>query len=147
MNLLLTSETPNSNHEPRFNFFVHTSIGLEDFHLILDSAFWNQLPEMKGVEVIFNKQGLCEPLYRPASTRNFLQHVARLGGVNIRLTIEGEGGKQERVTFRRDLERRLQQQGFKRPYLAEDAKPECTCRKRLLNECCIWDKEGRMRRG
>jgi len=115
--------------------------------LILDSAFWNQLPEMKGVEVIFNKQGLCEPLYRPANSRNFLQHVARLSGVNIRLAIEGEGGKRERVNFRRDLEQRLQQQGFKRPYLAEDAKPECTCRKRLLNECCIWDKEGKMRRG
>lgn len=65
----------------------------------------------------------------------------------MRLTIEGDGGKPERMAFRRDLEQRLQQEGFTRPYLAEDAKPECTCRKRLLVECCIWDKEGKMRRG
>ncbi|QDS69477.1 hypothetical protein FKW77_006397 [Venturia effusa] len=130
-----------------FNLFVHTSIGLEDFHLILDDSFWLQLPEIKGVEAIFNKPGLCEPVYRVANDRNFLQHVARLGGVNIRLTINGEGGKRERALFRRELEQRLQQDGFKRPYLAEDEKPECTCRKKLLFECCIWDKQGKMRRG
>lgn len=137
----------NSKKRDRFNLFVHTSIGLEDFHLVLDDSFWVELPEIKGDEAIFNKTGLFEPRHKPANDRNFLQHVARLGGVNIRLTINGEGGKRERAIFRRDLEQRLQQQGFKRPYLAEDAKPECTCRKKLLFECCIWDKQGRMRRG
>ncbi|KAE9973472.1 hypothetical protein BLS_003579 [Venturia inaequalis] len=130
-----------------FNLFVHTSIGLEDFHLVLDDSFWHQLPEIKGAEAIFNKPRLCEPSYNLSNDRNFLQHVARLGGVNIRLTIDGEGGRRERVVFRRDLEQRLQQHGFKRPYLADDTKPECTCRKKLLFECCIWDKQGKMRRG
>jgi hypothetical protein len=126
---------------------VHTSVGLEDFQLILDESFWWQVPWQKGAEVIFDQLGLCEPNYRSPNQRNFLQHVARLGGVNIRLAVDGEGGIRERVAFRRDLDKRLQQQGFKRPYLAEDQVPMCTCRKRLLNECCIWDKEGKMRRG
>lgn len=145
--LLSPEYAPGSSQKTSFNLFVHTSIGLEDFHLILDDSFWLHLPEFKGAETIFNQPGLCEPKYRPANDRNFLQHVARLGGVNIRLTIDGEGGKRDRALFGRDLEQRLQQHGFKRPYLAEDEKPECTCRKKLLFECCIWDKQGKMRRG
>jgi len=134
-----------------FNLFVHSSTGLVDFELLLDEHFWHESSWTQGAETVFNTFHLCEPPYYIRSEnegdRNFLQHVARLGGVNFRLTIAGSRHNVEKERFRRDLEELIHKQTFTRPYLAEDQVPKCTCRKRLLKECCIWDREGKMRRG
>jgi hypothetical protein len=67
--------------------------------------------------------------------------------VNFRLSIDGINGDKEKEMFRRELERLIQSRSFGRPYLADDEAPRCTCRKRFLPESCIWDREGKMRRG
>ncbi|KAF1987405.1 hypothetical protein K402DRAFT_420221 [Aulographum hederae CBS 113979] len=141
------------------NLFVHSSLGLEDFNLAIDSSFWLETPWEQGVDGVFNTPRLCEPRdirswgWRSPQTewgsvtKNFLQHAARLGGVNLRLTIDRADEDPEREAFRKGLEKRMQEEAFKRPYLADDSVPRCSCRKRLLKECCIWDREGKMRRG
>jgi len=131
------------------NVFVHSSVGLQDFELILDASFWLETDwREQGAEAVFATPRLCQPESAPwrEHDRNFLQHAARLGGVNLRLTIEGIEGDREKDAFRRALERRMQEETFGRPWLAEDSKPVCTCAKRLLSESCIWDREGKMRR-
>ncbi|KAF2491908.1 hypothetical protein BU16DRAFT_565603 [Lophium mytilinum] len=66
--------------------------------------------------------------------RNFLQHIARLGGVNTTLDIEGWDKNAERRRFARELMDVIVQDTLQRPYLADDAKPECVYRTRLLKE-------------
>jgi len=143
-------------HYYSFNLFVHTTPHLSDLDLHIDDAFWICAPWCAGAEAVFNKQKLCEPPYLRQdhdNPRNFLQHVARLGGVNFRLSIGGigkdkdqDGEDWEKEAFRRALEKHIQEQTFQRPWLADDGKPECSCRKRLLKECCIWDRDRRIRR-
>jgi hypothetical protein len=149
----------------RINFFVHSSTGLIDFKLSLDSAFWQEAPWQNGTDVgnaayvVFNTLHLCEPYWSlpkeqnpPIDNgprfipRNFLQHVARLGGVNLSLQIDGSELSPERLKFSRELVRILISSTQARPYLADDSKPGCVCKIRLLRECCIWDREGKMRR-
>ena len=138
------------------NVLVHSSTGLEDFELMIDSSFWEEATWMSGAEEVFEKSQLCEPWGTLSQAglntqidrdRNFLQHVARLGGINFRLRIAGVDGVKEKEAFRKELESLVQKKTFGRPYLAEDEVPRCTCRKRFLPESCIWDREGKMRRG
>jgi len=136
------------------NLFVHISLGLEDFELILDDGFWRNVPNwMAGAESVFNTPRLCE---RQGQTigdghqieeRNFLQHVARFAGVNIRVNIEGPRSDAEQEVFRKNLERLIQKKTFGRSYLADGNIPQCTCNRRYLKESCVWDRFGKTRRG
>lgn len=130
------------------NLFVHSSIGLEDYELILDDAFWLNVDWEQGAEEVFDTRGLCERLDTTTTgeERNFLQHVARLSGVNIRVTTEGPKGDTKKEAFRRTLEWLIQQKAFARPHLTDDEVPKCTCNRRYLKECCMWDKWARWRR-
>lgn len=148
------------------NFFVHCSRGLIDFKLILDNTFWETAPwdpsaPRDSARNVFFTDNLCEPpwikKFSPTEAirngngpkfvaRNFLQHIARLGGVNITLDIEGWDKNTERRRFVRELLDVVVQHTLQRPYLADDAKLECVCRTRYLKESCIWDRDGKVRR-
>src|SRR5205807_6803035 len=52
--------------------------------------------------------------------RNFLQHIARLGGVNITLDIEGWSNNAERRRFARELVDVIVQHTLQRPYLRSE---------------------------
>jgi hypothetical protein len=149
----------------RINFFVHSSTGLIDFKLSIGSAFWQEAPWETGTDfgeaadVVFNTRNLCEPHWTlprepnpPIENgprfipRNFLQHIARLGGVNLYLEIDGSDTSAEKLKFSRELLKILVSLTQARPYLADDSMPQCVCNIRLLRECCIWDREGKMRR-
>lgn len=140
-----------------FNVFVHESVGLEDFELILDTNFFHNVPTWTdGAEAVFDTPHLCERQNSnghafPGEERNFLQHVARLGGVNIRVTIEalkrGDAEKDaEKESFRRSLEWLIQKKAFGRSYLTDDETPMCRCNRKYLKESCIWDRFGTTRR-
>lgn len=79
--------------------------------------------------------------------RNFLQHAARLGGVAFTLSIDGSDERKEKRAFTKALEGVMRERIKARPWLAEDQELGCTCRRRFLRECCIWDRHGKMRRG
>ncbi|KAF2492589.1 hypothetical protein BU16DRAFT_619980 [Lophium mytilinum] len=148
------------------NFLVHCSRGLVDFKLILDDTFWKATPsdlsDPRGsARTVFFTDNLCDPPWAKNSSpnkaiqncnspkfvaRNFLQHIARLGGVNTTLDIEGWDKDAERQRFARELMDVIVENTLQRPYLADDAKPECVCRTRLLKESCIWDRDGKVRR-
>lgn len=66
--------------------------------------------------------------------RSFLQHVARLDGVNFRLIINGAKKDAMKKAFVHDLEALIQEMTFKRSYLGDEAVSIYTCRKRLLSE-------------
>ena len=137
------------------NALVHSNRALVDFELVVDGYFWITAPWQNGPDAIFTTLHLCQSRLNEASKheeRNFLQHVARLGGVNLQLKIEKLGWKdaeleKQREVFRKGLEKLLQDKTFTRPYLADDTIPVCVCRKKLLTESCIWDREGKQRRG
>ncbi|KAF2837270.1 hypothetical protein M501DRAFT_995848 [Patellaria atrata CBS 101060] len=136
------------------NVFVHRALGLVDLDFTIDSGFWTEAPWQRAppadraTEIFQHRQILCQSIKTVdmVGGRNFLQHVARLGGVNIRLEIEGTEGDPERKTLQRELEKVIQAAAADRPYLAHDELPRCTCRRRLLSESCIWDREGKNRR-
>lgn len=137
------------------NALVHSNRDLVDFELVIDEYFWTTAPWQNGPDAVFSTPHLCQSRFNKASKyeeRNFLQHVARLGGVNLRLKIEkpdweDAGLEKQREVFRKGLEKLLQDKAFERPYLADDAILVCICRKKLLAESCIWDREGKQRRG
>ncbi|OCL08310.1 hypothetical protein AOQ84DRAFT_43368 [Glonium stellatum] len=148
------------------NFLIHCSRGLVDFKLILDDTFWEATPwdpsDPRGsARKVFFTDNLCEPPWAKNSSpneaiqnsnspkfvaRNFLRHIAHLGGVNITLDIEGWDENAERRRFARELVDVIVQHTLQRPYLADDAKPECVCRTRYLKESCIWNRDGKVRR-
>lgn len=121
--------------------------GLEDFGLCLDDMFWRCASWWDGAHAVFEGVDPCG-LNRSGTglKRNFLQHCARLGRVNFRLTIEDSDRYPEWEQFRRQLEKLITLRTFTRPYLAEDQSPKCSCRRRLLYESCIWDRYEKWRR-
>jgi hypothetical protein len=133
-------------------------MGLEDFKLVIDEAFWQHAPwdepdKAAAAVKTFTTKHLCErnpftgPSHQPYQQRNFLQHVARLGGVNIYIEIEGEESSAERIKFSRELLAVMEANKHARPYLADDSIPRCTCNRKYLKESCLWDKDGRLSRG
>lgn len=133
-------------------------MGLEDFKLSIDDTFWQHAswggPDKSAAAVkVFTTKHLCErhpsnaPSQHSYPARNFLQHVARLGGVNISIGIDGDISSAERIKFSRELLAVMEANKHARPYLADDSIPRCTCNRKYLKESCLWDKDGRISRG
>lgn len=143
---LSVPRTDSSTWRHIFNVLVHTSTGLEDFELVLDSSFWQFSGFYKrfSAQKVFENRTLCGS---KDHKRSFLQHVARLGGVNFRLMIDNTSNDRAKQSFRRDLEKIIHEHTFDRPYPAEDEIPKCRCARRLLRESCIMDRKGLTRRG
>ncbi|KAF1812017.1 hypothetical protein P152DRAFT_458971 [Eremomyces bilateralis CBS 781.70] len=132
-----------------FNALVHTTPGLKAFELLIDKDFWWHAPWYNGAEAVFTTPALGEPhgIRHYEGARNFLQHVARLAEVEIRLTIDETEEDEERGTVRRELDALMRAAAATRPWLALDEYPACTCGRRLLlSESCIWDKYEAWRR-
>jgi hypothetical protein len=143
----------------RINLFVHSSVGLEDFRLLIDNSFWENAPWEVGNAAeaavrVFTTEHLCERqhskeglLENHTHPRNFLQHVARLGGINLYLRIQGEGDSPQKRSFTRELLDMIEVNKQMRPYLAGDSVPRCSCNRKYLKESCVWDRQGRLSRG
>jgi hypothetical protein len=143
----------------RMNIFVHSSIGLQDFRLVLDESFWSHVyldgksSSDTAIETFTTKE-LCERTSYSNNlsesqfiSKNFLQHVARLGGVNLFLQIDGEETSTARRTFSRELLNVTEANKLSRPYLADDSVPRCICNRKLLKESCAYDRDGKLSRG
>lgn len=128
-----------------FNILIRAASGLHDFELMVDRKFWDRAPWCEGPAAVFNDTALCQPrslLKHSGNTENFLQHVAKLSGVNFRLSIAGADEDQAKRHFQRELEKHICEKMYKRPYMAVE-NISCTCRKRLLTEACAWDSKRR----
>ncbi|OCL11458.1 hypothetical protein AOQ84DRAFT_188786 [Glonium stellatum] len=144
----LTPRTSLQAWKKIFNILVKTAEALQDFELVVDKHFWDQAPWRESPAAVFNDAELCRPRRLPKrseNTENFLQHVAKLAGVNFRLSIAGVNEDQARKVFQRELERYMWDKMHKNPYLAGE-KISCTCRKRLLTEACAWGGDSKRRR-
>jgi hypothetical protein len=134
-------------------------MGLEDFRLLIDNSFWEHATWEDGNTAeaairVFTTEHLCErqPFKVGLSgnrdhPQNFLQHVARLGAVNIYLQIQGEETSPLKRSFSRELFSVIEANKQTRPYLADDSIPRCNCNRKYLRESCVWDREGRLSRG
>lgn len=137
------------------NALVHTARSLQTFELSIDSTLWTETSWRQGPHHVFNAPRICEPVVMLVADlippnieeRNFLQHAARLGGVVFTLSIDGSDERKEKRAFVKALEGLMRERIKARPWLAEDQELGCTCRRRFLRECCIWDRDGKMRRG
>lgn len=123
------------------NAFVHMGTGLEEFQLCIDGGIWRLIPWEGGAKGVYEMESLCGLQSLDKQKRNFLQHCARLAGVNFRLQIDDVDRHPQRELFRQQLESLITLQKFRRPYLADDAVPNCYCQRRFLYESCIWDRD------